>query len=333
MAGALERRVSAAVSEETQVEEERCPQSAAFLFPGQGLQPSDIVSFYQMLYSRDRELVDRYTQSAQEALSAYRPSSHFHLVRDLENENSPSFLSTAFVQPVVYMLSVLALELAQRKIDQRITPSYVAGHSLGECAAITAARGVQNGIELVIRRGHLMQQACEETPSKLVSIMGLSEDTVADVCKQTGAEIALVNAPTLIVVGTQAQHVEDFRKRAEEKGARRTGILPTAGAFHTSFMQSAQDALRGIVGKFVLFNPEIPVVLNTTGKPATTADEIRRGFVNSMTAPVRWADSIEVMKKSGVEVFIELGPGNSLAILNRFNGVRTPTLNLDNLQI
>lgn len=97
-------------------------------------------------------------------------------------------------------------------------------------------------------------------------------------------------------------------------------------------MQSAQDALRGIVDKFVLFDPEIPVVLNRTGKPTTTVDEIRHGFVESMTAPVRWADAIEAMKRSGIEIFIELGPGNSLAILNRFNDVKTQTLNLTHFE-
>ncbi|OGH19421.1 MAG: hypothetical protein A3F31_03465 [Candidatus Levybacteria bacterium RIFCSPHIGHO2_12_FULL_38_12] len=126
--------------------------------------------------------------------------------QDVPNPDSPFFTNTAFVQPLVYTLSDLAAELTTETLQRRnITPIFVAGHSLGEYEAATKAGCVTRlqGLEIVAFRGRIMQEASVENPSKLVSILGMSEDEVRrTICTRIESEIALVKAPTCIVIGT-----------------------------------------------------------------------------------------------------------------------------------
>ena len=209
---------------------------SAYLYPGQGLSSQEIIDCYDKLHTLSRYRTENRIARTQEALDKIHGARTFDLMAALEDKDSPNFGMTSFVQPVVYTLSVLTSEIADAKGSTRMTPSLVAGHSLGEYSALTKAGVVEfkNGIEIVAFRGLVMQEACLDNPSSLVSINGLNEELVKDkVCQQTGAEIALINAPTLIVVGISKDGVADIEKLAMEAGARRVNVLPTAGAFHT----------------------------------------------------------------------------------------------------
>ncbi len=233
---------------------------AAILFPGQGLRPQDICFYYQLLTDINPELTKQYLSLAQQALEKVQGSSSFKIETALQDEDSEYFQNTSFVQPVVYTLSVLTYEIIRPRPGLRaayeiirpglrnrnIIPKVMAGHSLGEYSALTAAGVVPfaQGIEIVSFRGRVMQEACDETPSKLVSIRGLTEDEVRQgVCKETLAMIALINAPKLIVVGCATEDLPTIEQRAEEAGGQRVQRLDTAGAFHTLFMQRAASEL------------------------------------------------------------------------------------------
>src|SRR3989344_5689770 len=222
-------------------------QKSALLFPGQGLAPQEIVGCYQKLLRVSQYRTQNYIRRTQDALDEIHGTKTFDLRAALEDENSPNFGLTSFVQPVVYTLSVLTAEIADTKGSTRITPKMVAGHSLGEYSALTKAGVIpfREGVKIVAFRGLVMQLACLDEPSALVSINGLNEESVKDkVCQQTGAEIALINAPTLIVVGGSKDGIADIEKLATEAGARRVSTLPTAGAFHTTrFMQKPSKEL------------------------------------------------------------------------------------------
>lgn len=297
----------------------------ALLFPGQGLQPREIINYYQKLKTLDQNLVRNRLALAQAAIDKIHGTVSFNLAADLEDETAPSFTMTAFVQPVVYTLSILASEIVA-KGSTRLTPQFVAGHSLGEYSALTQA-GVfpfEKGVEIVAFRGQVMQDVCDKTPSRLVSINGLSEDEVEKLCQQSYTQIALINAPTLIVVGCAKDHTDSIEALAKELGAKRTTVLPTAGAFHaSSFMQEAASKLDEFLirEKYDFTDANIPVIQNLTGHPLTSSYALKNGLYESMLNPVKWAQSIQTMREAGVENFVEVGPGKSLSSLNRLNEV------------
>lgn len=311
---------------------------AAILFPGQGLPSQEVCSYYESLKGL---LVSQYLSLAQRALDKLHGEGVFKIEQALKDPSSPEFGKTSFVQPLVYTLSVVAYEIMRPGLNRRnLVPKVMAGHSLGEYAALTASGVVpfEKGVEIVTFRGLIMQQASEETPTKLVSMRGLTEAQVRqEICSGNPAEIALINAPNLIVVGCSADKVPAIEQLAKEKGAQRINVLDTAGAFHTSFMQRAASKLEKFLAGYSFANPEYPIVANLTGKPSTSGASLRNHLVEGMVNPVRWADCLETIKGVGVkffdvETFVESGPGTSLTRLNVLNGIpEEQTINIKDL--
>lgn len=320
-----------------QTEQEPAPLRAGLLFPGQGLPPVQIAAFYTKLASRFPREVDLRLGFLQEALDMFGPADlDTNVWTDVANPDSPLFGNTAFVQPFMYTLSILAAELAADPLRRmNITPVSVAGHSLGEYEAATRASSVtsERGLEIVTFRGKVMQEAAEANPSKLVSIMGMSEEQVREtICTRIESEIALINGPKLIVVGTAKDTpTQDLEALAKENGARRVTELDTAGAFHTSSMEPAARRLDHFLNGYSFADTSLPFIGNYSGTATSKGDTIKEWLVRVMTSPVRWADVLQTMKQN-VDVFVELGPGSSLASLNRFNDVASKaTISASNL--
>lgn len=290
----------------------------AVLFPGQGLSAQEIIGFYEKLQkSVDVNLLKKHLSLTQEIMDRVHGRSEFSILSSLADETSPSFGQTAFVQPTIYSLSVISYQLS----DQR--PDFVSGHSLGEYSAMTAAAAIEvvEGIELVVYRGKFMQEVCDGTPSRLISLQGLTEETVKGICRQDGvaiAEVALINALDLIVVGCAAESVHDVEDRAKAAGASKATLLNTAGAFHTSFMADAAKKLETVMP--ILRQPKIPFVANLTGELVENGQFSGDFLIRSMTNPVQWAKELKTLETLGVQTFCEIGPGRSLASLNRLNG-------------
>lgn len=227
--------------------------------------------------------------------------------------------TTRVSQPAILTVSLAQLRAA-RPPEGKIL---AAGLSLGEYTALAAA-GVladRDAIDLVATRGELMQKACDENPSGMVSIIGLRRAAVEDLVRQASQRgvlgICNINSPIQIAVGGALEPLEEVEKLAAEAGAKKVVRLKVAGAFHTELMASARDALREKIEATAFGKPRFPVVSNVTANYTVDPMEMRDNLVQQLTSPVLWSDSMVLMINDGVKTFYEFGPGNVLTGLLR----------------
>jgi [acyl-carrier-protein] S-malonyltransferase len=220
---------------------------------------------------------------------------------------------TRVTQPAIMVVSLAALAAAiECGLAKR--PAFVAGHSLGEYTALVAAAAlsVADGIRLIAERARLMAEAGEREAGTLAAIIGLDEDAVAAVCRETNTDLCNINLPNQIVVGGSRPNVETAMALAKERGAQRTVELNVSGAFHSRLMRPAVEGLTGAVSAAPVRDAQVPVVSNVSARPMTSADDIREELPRQIVSPVRWHQSIATMSAAGVTKFIEFGPGRVL---------------------
>ncbi|MFH0937105.1 MAG: ACP S-malonyltransferase [Candidatus Daviesbacteria bacterium] len=291
----------------------------ALLFPGQGLSSKDIIGFYTKLNSLDPSSIGRRILQVQEALNKVHGTSEFDVMYTLGDESSSNYQKTAFIQPVIYALSIAAYELSKDKLH----PFFVLGHSLGEYSAITASGVIEleEGLEMVTYRGFFMQDAGNRNNCRLVSLQGIGIEQAIKLRESGLLEIALINGPELIVVGCVESNIPLVEEMARAAGAKRTVILQTSGAFHTSHMQEVVVKLEQIFLRYKFGEVKIPVIANIDGEIVESGVYPKGNLLKSLTNPVQWAKSQNKLKQIGVDEFIEVGPGNSLQSLARLNGI------------
>ena len=277
---------------------------SAWLFPGQGSQKVGMGRDLYEAYPAARAVFDR----ADSALD--RPLSRI-IFEGPEDELRQTFNA----QPAILVMSLATLA-AGREIDPRLqeTPAFVAGHSLGEYSALVAAGALKldDGIRLVQERGRLMQQEGESTPGTLAAVLGLEEEEVEGICRETGAEICNINAESQIVIGGTRPAVARAMDLAKARGARRTIPLRVSGAFHSSLMAPVAAAMIPSFDKVDLREPEVPLVANVTAEAIRTVAAIREELERQVCTAVRWQHSVEFMVSRGVREFLEIGPGTVL---------------------
>lgn len=227
---------------------------------------------------------------------------------------------TEHAQPALFAASLACLEAARELgglPDE--PPSFVAGHSLGEFSALVAAGALdlESGLRLVAERGRLMQEAAQARPGAMAALLGLDEEAVTAICAEAGAEVCNLNGPGQIVIGGNAQAVETAMRLALERGAQRGVQLRVSGAFHTSHMIPATEAMARAVAQAPLRDPQVPIVANTTALPLTTAHELRDELVEQLAHPVQWLRTVGFLRDQGVAGVIEFGPGRVLTGLVR----------------
>lgn len=219
--------------------------------------------------------------------------------------------NTMNAQPAILVtsLAILAAALESGAIASR--PAYLAGHSLGQYSALVAAGslGLDVAVRLVRERGRIMGLQSEGT---LAAVVGLDEATVAEICRESGAECANYNAPTQTVVGGARKAVERACVLAKERGGRGLPVN-VSGAFHTSLMEPAARQFAEALDATDIAVPEIPVIGNVSAQPLATADEVRADLREQMRSPVRWYQSMDTMQAKGVRRVMELGPGKILS--------------------
>ena len=235
-------------------------------------------------------------------------------------------LQTVNAQPAILITSLACLAAARgMRVLGSDPPSYVAGHSLGEYTALVAAGALDldAGVRLVQKRGRLMQQAGEANPGTLAAILGLPEQDVAAVCRETGTEICNVNAATQIVVGGTRAAVARAMDLATARGARKAIPLRVSGAFHSSLMRPAADQMLAELDRISFRMPAAPIVANVTGRaidctvpasedPAGIDAALRVELAQQLRQTVRWEQSVQFMVDAGVRTFVEIGPGRVL---------------------
>ena len=200
-------------------------------------------------------------------------------------------------------------------------PDAVAGHSLGEFSALTAAGVIdfESGLKLVSQRAEAMQKACNISKGTMAAVLGLEDNIVEEICKQTREIVvaANYNCPGQLVISGTIDGITSSCKSLKEIGARRAMVLPVGGAFHSPLMEPAKSELANAIDATNFSTPMCPIYQNTNARAVTDPFEIQKNLIAQLTAPVKWTQSINEMISDGVTDFIEVGPGKILQGLVR----------------
>jgi len=273
----------------------------AFCFPGQG--------------SLEQGMGRDVAAAVPEALEVYERGSEacgLDLKRLCFDAPLEEMVETEVQQPALVATSLAMLAALRAR---GVNPDYVIGHSVGEFAAIAAARsvGVVETIALVRERGLAMAEAARERPGSMAAILGLDDEVVERLCRKIfGVWPANYNCPGQIVVSGEQEAVNEVCAKAEELGARRTVKLKVSGAFHSPLVARAADRLRPAVERVRFRDPIAPFMSTVTAK-IEPAQRFASLLVEQLTAPVRFTQAAGELVKDGVKTFVEVGPGNVLS--------------------
>lgn len=277
----------------------------AFTFPGQGSQKPGMGAPW-----RDHpswELVD------EAGAVAGRDVAHLLVEADADE-----LRETRNAQLATFVTSLVVLDAVERL---GVDPARVAGHSLGEYTALTAAGVLSfaDGVGLVSERGDAMQVAAAERAGTMAAVVGLDDDDVAVACARTDGDVWVANhnAPGNVVMAGAPEAVEAAAAHAKELGARRVLPLEVSGAFHTPFMASARDRLRKALAQADLRDAELPVLADVDARPHTAADDWENLLAAQLCSPVRWRQILHALGEDGVDLLVELGPGTALSGMAR----------------
>lgn len=271
----------------------------AYIFPGQGAQFPGMAKDLYDNDSRARELLER----ADSILG-------FDITDIMFNGSAEDLKQTRVTQPAIFLHSVI---LAMCSHDFR--PDMVAGHSLGEFSALTAAGALdfEDGLRLVAIRAEAMQKACESNPGTMAAVIGLPADIIESICETVGTVVpANYNCDGQIVISGTSEAVAEASARLKEAGAKRVVQLPVGGAFHSPLMKQAEAELAEGIRSVHFNKPICPVYQNVNALPVTDPEEIRRNLLAQLTSPVRWTQTVINMTADGADHFLESGPGKVL---------------------
>jgi len=202
-------------------------------------------------------------------------------------------------------------------------PAMMAGHSLGEYSALTAAEAIslESAVRLVRFRAQAMQEAVPAGSGSMAAVLGLSDEQVAQACAEAAqgevVEAVNFNAPLQVVIAGHAAAVARACESAKRLGAKRALQLPVSAPFHSSLLAPAAARLRERLGGEPIHPPRIPVVNNIDVAIETEPDRIRDALARQAAGPVRWAEIIRSMAGAGVTHIVECGPGRVLAGLTK----------------
>ncbi|HEY5549296.1 MAG TPA: ACP S-malonyltransferase [Coriobacteriia bacterium] len=283
----------------------------ALVFPGQGSQSQGMLAADVVSDDLDR-LID-----AAEALSGLP-------LRILAASGSPEQLAdTRVAQPLLYLSDWAA---GRRALAHGLVPAALAGHSLGEYAALACAGvfSVEAGLELVVQRSVLMAETAARTPGGMAAVLGLDADAIREALGHIdGVWIANDNCPGQIVISGAPEGLERASGALTDAGARRVLPLAVAGAFHSPLMAPAATSFAAVLERTHFDDAVIPVLQNTEPTPCTDGAEIRRRLEAQIVSPVRWTETMAALRDAGVSVLLECGPGAVLTgLARRFDGLR-----------
>lgn len=276
----------------------------AFVFPGQGAQ----------FQGMGKDLYDQYDW-ARELFSLADEIMGFHISEIMFSGTDDDLKRTDITQPAVFIHSVASA----RSLGESFKPDMVAGHSLGEYSALTAA-GVltfEDGLRLVRARANAMQKCCEKAPGSMAAIISLDDDRISEICASLSAEGKIVvpanfNSPGQVVISGSKEAVEAACPLLLQAGARRALPLTVGGAFHSPLMTPAKEELQEAIDNTVFNSGICPIYQNVDAKPHTNPAEIKENLISQLNSPVRWTQSVINMINDGADEFTECGPGTVL---------------------
>ena len=276
----------------------------AFVFPGQGAQFSGMG---KDLYENN-PIAKEYFDRANEILG-------FRITDIMFEGTADELKQTRVTQPAVFIHSVVTAF----SMGEDFAPSMVAGHSLGELSAVTAAGALsfEDGLRLVYKRALAMQKACEAQESTMAAVIALPEDKVETVCNEITCNGNIVvaanyNCPGQSAISGTKEGIAAASDALKEVGAKRVIPLSVSGAFHSPLMQSAKEELEQAIMSTPFNTPRCPIYQNVDAMPHTSPEEIRANLIAQLTSPVRWTTTVQNMVADGATEFVECGPGDVL---------------------
>jgi [acyl-carrier-protein] S-malonyltransferase len=281
----------------------------AYVFPGQGSQFSGMG---KDLYESN-ETAKLLFETANEVLG-------FDITNIMFEGTDEELKQTSITQPAIFIHSVIAAFTLED-----FAPDAVAGHSLGEFSALTAA-GVlsfEDGLRLVHARATAMQKACNDQVSAMAAILRFDDEKIEQICKEVSADLGEVVVPAnyntigqVVISGTD-KAVDEAMTRMTEAGALKVVKLNVNGAFHSPLMDSAREDLANSIEATIFNEPICPIYQNVIADAVTDLDVMKVNLIAQLTSPVKWTQSIQKMKAEGFDTFIEVGPGKVLTGLIR----------------
>lgn len=274
----------------------------AFIFPGQGAQYCGMGQDFYEKTAIGKEVFDK----ASELLGFSVPELCFEKNDRLD---ITEYTQAAMVTTSIAMMRVLEAETG-------IKPSVAAGLSLGEYCAL-AASGVmsdEDAIKTVRQRGILMQEAVPQGVGAMAAILSMDAAEIEEVLSDMeGVQIANYNCPGQIVISGKKEMVERANEKLLSAGAKRAIMLNVSGPFHSEMLRGAGETLGEVLDKVDINKPVIPYVSNVTAQYVTEKEAVKDLLKKQVSSSVRWQQSVETMLADGVDTFIEIGPGKTLA--------------------
>ena len=276
----------------------------AFVFPGQGAQ---FVGMGKDLYEK-HPIAKQYFEKANEILG-------FRITDTMFEGTDEELKQTKVTQPAMFLHSVVSAFC----LGDAFKPDMVAGHSLGELSALTAAGclSFEDGLRLVSKRALAMQKACEQNPGGMAAVIALPDEKIEEICAAVSEETGVVvpanyNCPGQLVISGAKDAIDAACAKLKEAGAKRALVLPVGGAFHSPLMLPAQEELEEAINQTEFKTPVCPVYQNVDALPHTDPEEIKANLIKQLTASVLWTKEVANMVADGATEFVECGPGKTL---------------------
>ena len=273
----------------------------AFIFPGQGAQKSGMGKDFYETYDSVKSVFD----NASEWLGLDMKALCF--------EENDKLDLTEYSQPA---LVTTCLAMAEVLRNKGIKPDVTAGLSLGEYCAIATAGAitVKDAITTVRKRGILMEQAVPAGQGAMAAVLGMTAEEIDQVVNPiSDVSVANYNCPGQIVITGKKKAVEEAAEKLQKAGAKRVIPLNVSGPFHSNLLKEAGEKLAEELKVIALSELQIPYVTNVTAEYVKDSQQIKSLLSKQISSPVKWQQSVELMIADGVDTFIEIGPGKTLA--------------------